>query len=72
MDLLDLLTLADSPATIAATGEHVEASTRCVTCGTTAYGPCGAINAKTVRLDDGRWRTTSHCNCRALTWCETY
>lgn len=71
MDLLDHLALVDSPASVAATGDPVPADTRCE-CGTTAYGPCAALNATTVRLPDGRWLTTSHCNCRALAWRDLY
>jgi len=52
-------------------GRRVSKHTRCE-CGTTAYGPCGALNATTSHLPDGRWLTTSHCNCRALAWLEIY
>lgn len=72
MDLLDLLTLADSPASDATTGDPIPENTRCTTCRQTAYGPCGALNATTTRLPDGRWRTTSSCRCGALRWHDTY
>lgn len=71
MDLLDHLALVDSPAFVAATGDPIPPGTRCE-CGTTAYGPGGALNATTSRLPDGRWLTTSHCNCRALAWRDVY
>ena len=72
MDLLDLLALVDSPASDAATGDPIPESTRCTTCGQTAYGPCGALNATTVRLPDGRWRTTSSSRCGRLRYLDTY
>lgn len=71
MDLLDHLALGDSPASVAATGDPIPPGTRCA-CGTTAYGPCGALNATTVRLPDGRWRTASSCRCGALRYLDTY
>lgn len=69
MDLLDYLNLVDSPAS--RDGIPIPPGTRCE-CGTTAYGPCGALSATTTRLPDGRWLTTSHCNCRALAWRDVY
>lgn len=72
MDLLEHLALVDSPASDAATGDPIPETARCTTCGQTAYGPCGALNATTTRLPDGRWRTASHCDCRALAWLDIY
>ena len=72
MNLLDILALETSPARITATGEPVPRYTRCATCGTTAYGPCGARNATSTRSNDGTWVTTSRCNCGALTWRDEY
>lgn len=71
MDLLDLLAFGDSPASVAATGDPIPKTTRCE-CGTTAYGASDGRNATTTRLPDGRWLTTSHCNCHALAWRDLY
>jgi hypothetical protein len=67
MDLFDELDLLDSPATDTTTGERIPRGTRCPDCALTAYGPCGALNATTVRTNDG-YVITSHCNCGRLIW----
>lgn len=71
MDLLDHLAVIDSPAWDSLTGDPIPSGLRCA-CGQTAYGPCGALNATTTRLPDGRWRTTSSCRCGRLRWDDTY
>ena len=72
MDLLDMLALADSPSMDTTTGDPIPRYQRCPDCRTTAYGPCGAINATTTRLPNRHWRTRSSCNCGRLAWDDIY